>query len=1115
MSSMNEATRDQIIASDPAASTWLSANAGSGKTRVLTDRVARLLLRNVNPQRILCLTYTKAAASEMQNRLFKRLGAWAMLDDRALSEQLRELGEIEDINLDQARTLFARAIETPGGLKIQTIHSFCSALLRQFPLEAGVSPQFRELDEIGQRHLIDDVLDEMVLGGTKSVSKLASFYSGEAFSAIAASVAGNASKFAETGRQAIFAQFGVATSLTKEGLVEQTIEPDDLEFLSSLSPTLRNDGKQSDQKLALTFDRLPNLTHADAFDLLVEVFSYGSKAADSFGPKVGNLITVGLRKGLLDDRMDRFDGIVERIGSQKRLLLQLDAAEKTWALCDFASDFIPAYSEAKASRAVLDFDDLINRAKDLLTNTALAWVLYRLDGGIDHILVDEAQDTSPTQWRVIDALAAEITAGKGARSDTPRSLFVVGDKKQSIYSFQGADAREFDAMSEHFKDRLRDGPTMHERSLRYSFRSSPAILNVVDELFQGEYANGLGDDIEHKAFRSSLPGRVDVWDPVPVPDDLEETEWHDPVDRQTSNAPSVTLARQIAASIEEMIKTGSIPGESDDTRCDENGFRPITPGDILILVQGRGALFDNIIRECKKLDLPIAGADRLKVNAELAVRDLLALLSFLALQDDDLSLATTLRSPIFGWNDGALYKLAHGRPGRLWQQLRERREEYPVEIAVLDDLRSKSDFLRPYELLERILVHHSGRKALMARLGPEAEDGINELLNQALSYERTEVPSLTGFLNRAQSEDIVIKRQSDTSSGLIRVMTVHGAKGLEAPIVFLPDTIGGGNIKLGSFVMDENDHPMWNLSEEAAPDALKDAKELRSSASKEERQRLLYVALTRAKTWLVVCGAAIKTKPTIDWHTPVAEAVAALGSRPIANQEIEGARYEFGDWQTAERHESLGLETIPSVTPEFARTSVGMPPSRVRPINPSRLEGEKIVSNGTSGLSQEEALGFGTDVHKLLEVLPHCDPETWEAVASRIVKTSNAAIAVDAARGVIRAFPDLFASNTLGEVALSAYLSSMDMPMEGMVDRLVITNDRVRLIDFKTNSVVPDKEDEIPLGILRQMGVYLEAAEQIWPDKEISLEIVWTNDPRIMVVSHGIVRTAVTSATTS
>lgn len=1106
----DEASLAQNRAADPRFSTWLSANAGSGKTRVLTDRVARLLLANTDPQSILCLTYTKAAASEMQNRLFKRLGEWAMLDDNALRAELEKLGDDTPQSLSHARTLFARAIETPGGLKIQTIHSFCSAVLRQFPLEAGVTPQFRELDEVGQTALIETVLDDLARAGNPALLPVARILSDQTLTDLALSASKNRAKFAESlDSETIFSRFGVSPTLSISQILARTVTEDDLDFLRRCGAIIATSDGARDQSLAETLLALPNAPTAQTLEVLEKCLLTGGSAKSPYTAKINAIPSKALRESAFLSELDRFNTIMERVETARADRIALEAAQKTAALHGFAQAFLPAYTAAKEEAGVLDFDDLIEKTAQLLSTRSLEWVLYRLDGGIEHILVDEAQDTSPPQWHVIDALAREITAGEGARTD--RTIFVVGDKKQSIYSFQGADAAAFEGMQQAFRDRLANGPGLQSRELHFSFRSSTAILSTVDSSFQDTGGRGLGPDIQHRAFHECKPGRVDLWPLVTHDEQEEEPEWFDPVDRLAANDPKVVLADHIADTIDDLIKTGTIQGENGQPR-------PIRPGDFLILVQGRGALFDHIIRACKSRDLPMAGADRLKIGGELAVRDLLALLSFLALQEDDLSLAAALRSPLFGWSEAELYDLAQGRAQPyLWAELRDRQNDFPETFQTLNALLRQVDFLRPYELLELILSQLEGRKNLLARLGPEAEDGIDELLNQALSFERDAVPSLTGFLTYAKSEDIEIKRQSDASGDLIRVMTVHGAKGLEAPIVILPDTTRADRARRDPILLHDN-LPVWRIPKEKRPEFLIQAHSDAEQADKEERQRLLYVAMTRAESWLIVCGAENRQNTKSNWYLDVQSGLEQLGAVSFDASTGQGLRFSHGDWPETAKHDAEKPVTNLVEMPDFLTFAPAAPDSKQAILSPSDLGGDKTT--GTGARDEEAALRHGRQIHRLLEHLPGSN-RTADTARRILFSGPDPAFPdeipalLSEATGVLDAHPQLFNGNGLAEVDLSAHIPTLDQRIVGILDRLVITSDAITAIDFKTNDAVPDQALDVPEGILRQMGAYLEALEQIYPRRPIILQILWTKTATITDLPHGIVRQALARTTTS
>lgn len=1112
MMQRNEATERQVQAARPDMSTWLAANAGSGKTRVLTDRVARLLLEGVQPQHILCLTYTKAAASEMQNRLFERLGAWAMRPDAELRNDLTLLGIETDVTrdvLDQARTLFARAIETPGGLKIQTIHSFCSSLLRRFPLEAGVSPQFKELDEATAKAMQADVLEHMATGPDAPIlMDFMRIFTGDIADAIADISKHRAYFEAKQSRNDFLSLLNLPEGFTQDTLLEQVFLGGEHDWITRLHAALKT-GSANDVKAA---EGLARLLDHDSYgigdlEVLEKAFLFTSGKTPG-AAKIGRFPTKDLAASI-PEIMDKIEPLMKRVEEARANRLALRTADTSAVMTQFAHVFMQRYQEMKQHRGALDFDDLILKVRDLLNDPAVAqWVLFRLDGGIDHILVDEAQDTSPTQWDVIERLAQEFTSGEGARADVLRTIFVVGDKKQSIYSFQGADPSEFDRMREEFDARLQTtGTPLQSLELEYSFRSSDAVLGIVDTCF-----DALGMPMTHKAFKQDLPGRVDLWPHIEHSKQDASADFEDPVDRVSDTHHTVKLAHMIADEIKRMIDCKE-PLPVDLSPGKPLKARPVEAGDFLILVQKRSALFHALIRACKERALPIAGADQLKVNAEIAVRDIRAYLSFLATPEDDLSLATILKSPLFGWDEQALYDLAHKRQQKyLWQALRDRAEEFPETLSVLRDMMARTDFLRPYDLIERILTRHDGRRKFIARLGHEAEDGLDALLAQALGYETQSIPSLTGFLAWLETDELKVKRQMDAAGNQIRVMTVHGSKGLESSIVILPET---GDIRSAGdrgCVIADDEVAFFKGPAHALPERLVAIKDEQKRLQEEERDRLLYVALTRAEKWLIVaaCGK-LDEKNGNTWYQKVMTALEHRNAVPLKMPEGMGKRYEHGDWQAvaevaARAHDdpTTSPPETRSPLPDHFRAHAAKPTPPPAPMSPSDLGGAKAIA-GPGALDEETAMWRGTQIHRLLEHLPQIPKSDWEMryqdyLDPEIDGQHHIDIYQEAQRVLnAPALAHLFGDDGLSEVALTAPLPALDgARMHGIIDRLVVKDDHVLVVDFKTNAIVPKTADQCPDGILRQMAAYYHAVSQIYPQKEVRCAVLWTKTATLM-----------------
>ncbi len=1118
---VDDATMAQIRAADPAASTWVSANAGSGKTRVLIDRVARLLLHGTDPQKVLCLTYTKAAAAEMQNRLFVRLGEWAMMPDNKLRDALLILGESESRlsteKLRGARTLFANALETPGGLKIQTIHSFCDKLLRRFPLESQVSPQFEVLEDRQAKMLRMEVLEELAdRKNTAAVDGLAEFVDGNDPDDLLREIVGNRVALM---KPITYEMFGLTRSDSIEKLSGKLFDDNSIGLLTRAAGILEL-GKKTDQNIAKLIKNniLPEKSNSRLLSLEDGFLYKGSSISGPYTAKLGKIPTKELRN-LNPELAAELDDYMPSVEAARTKRLSLLAHQRTKALAVFAKAFLEEYDRRKSALGRLDYDDLISKAAVLLsTSDSAQWVLFKLDGGIDHILVDEAQDTSPAQWDVISKLTEEFTSGNGAGA-TERTIFVVGDEKQSIYSFQGADPAEFSRMRDQFAIRMLNiERRLEQQNLLYSFRSAEPILRLVDLVFGAAAGDDFDGIIRHRPFVADMPGRVDLWPFMEKEEADEEPEWYEPLDMQAPNDPSLKLSQRLADWVQQVLNTKQIlPGRFPHRR--------ISAGDILILVQRRGPLFRAIIKELEMRDIPVAGADRLDVGSELAVRDILSLLKFADLPEDDLSLAEAMRSPILRLSEADLYTLSHGRKGTLWQSLRAHSDDYHSTLDVLWKLLNQTDYLRPFELIEMILTDFQGRSNLVARLGAEVEDGINELLAQALRYEQIEVPTLSGFLHWFESGKVEIKREMDRSANQIRVMTVHGAKGLEAPIVILPDTAKRQIQDRSQIVNLPSGSVAWKTDKANATKIQLQAQERRKLFEAQERKRLLYVALTRAETWLIICGAGNIGKDGESWYNMIEQAIVNAGAVETNLPCVGVVQSISHNW--ADDHDD-GTAAEPALLksiPDWAAHISPPAPRAPQNIAPSELGGAKTLPGENSEVKEEDALRRGRQVHLLLEHLPGVAKGQRLSVAQRLLvgdcnpTSTSELMSVLAETNQVLDNPDLgfiFAHDVLAEVGVTAELPELDgSRIDGVIDRLVISEESVLAVDFKTNSVVPELREATPIGVLRQLGAYAAALGQIYPDKEIMVSVLWTANGKLVTIPHDIVMHALQTPPTS
>ena len=1158
------ARRSQADAADPAVSAWVSANAGTGKTHVLTTRVLRLMLAGTGPDRILALTYTKAAAAEMSRRVFSMLAEWTTIADAELTTKLTELtGAVPDAAIRQrARTLFAAAIETPGGLKVQTIHSFCERLLQRFPLEAGVSPNFTILDEQGtaalRREAIDDMLRDAVREPKSDLGRAlvaaVAYAADDGFDAVLADALSKRDwveamvrlEYERLSGLAAARRFyrelagvratGDAGSITAEmaALLADAQMARAIEVLAA--------GKKTDLGLAASLDLARRAaTVAERAEHLRDAFmtQAGAPRADTFMTKAIKDAEPGLFSTLAAAR-DRF----ARLDEEHAALTLCDA---THALLTLADAVLGRYVMLKSRRAALDFDDLIRHVSNLLSRigdegraSAAEWVLFKLDGGLDHILVDEAQDTSPAQWAVIRALADEFFAGSGAREE-PRTLFAVGDEKQSIYGFQGAEPRRFALMGEQFAGRVRaTGQSFRRVSMTLSYRTVAPVLEAVDRVFEPpEFAATLtaaGEPVRHLANRRGHAGLVELWDTEQAVEVPAQSPWS-PYGEQTADDPVQRLAARIADTIQRWLATGERLAASD---------RPVRAGDILVLVRRRRPFAPAMVAALKTRGIAVAGADRLRLTEQIAVRDLIALGDFLVLPEDDLSLATVLKSPLFDFDDDDLMRLAPRRKGLLWTALLAAAETDARDAAAAATLkrwRGQARYMPPFEFFAGLLDEAGGRhrRRLLERLGAEAADPLDEFLARALDYDEQHPPSLQGFLGWLGASTHEIKRDMEQGRDEVRVMTVHGAKGLEAPIVFLPDTcsVRSGGMPGGLIKADAGGHLegldavyFWPVKGSGRTSVITAAKTAAADAESAERNRLLYVAMTRARDRLYVTGYEGKNarKPAC-WYDMIR---SALGPQ-LTEIATDGGKV----WRL-ERAQVGELEPPPRASPgeasltplpPWARTrparevrlAVPLAPSRMAPLD-TDATGEPVGAPRGSlaepaptppgAMADQYRFLRGTLTHALLEHLPELPQSSWREAALNFVAARGQGLAKAQCDGIVRevlavladpAFAPLFGPGSQAEVPIVAEIPRPGgrgpaLRLTGQIDRIAVVGSDVFVIDYKTNRPPPLRPDAVADAYLYQLAAYRLALAPIYPGKTVRAAILWTDGPRIMAI---------------
>ncbi|WP_207461430.1 double-strand break repair helicase AddA [Azospirillum sp. SYSU D00513] len=1160
----------QRRASDPQASVWVGASAGSGKTKVLTDRVLRLMLAGTQPSRILCLTFTKAAAAEMSIRINRTLGIWATLPDEALEDRLFDLcGErpSREARLT-ARRLFAQVVDCPGGMRIQTIHAFCQSLLRRFPLEAGLAPHFDVMDDRTAAGLLAEARDSVLHAGRanpdtplgRAVDRLTADLNAEEFADLLSELTSERGRIdriltqhggpegrdeverrrrLEATIRAVHGTLGVEPGVTEASILTEACADGALD-----APTLReacralSAGSATDQERGIGIQQW-----LDAAESRVKAFhAYAKLYLTAEGSPRKTLITKKAAGSAphallaLEQEAARIVSLMERVKSA-------GVAASTSALLTLAEALLGAYESRKAGKALLDYDDLILSANRLLRGRdgvpAVPWVLYKLDGGLDHILIDEAQDTNPEQWQVVSAIAEEFFSDIGARAEqgVVRTVFAVGDEKQSIFSFQRADPAEFARMRRHFQDRAR----LAERSweavdLDISFRSTSAVLEAVDAVFALEHAkDGVASEtnpaIRHRAFRRGHAGLVELWPPVKPAEAPEPAPWAPPVAREAADSPSSRLAAVIADTIRGWMDRGE--------RLESRG-RPIRPGDVMVLVRRRTGFVNALVRALKDRAVPVAGVDRMMLTEQLAVMDLMALADFLLLPEDDLTLATVLKGPLIGLTEEDLFTLAHRRRGTLWQALVRRAEEdaaYGPARRYLGELLARTDFAAPYEFFAGLLSapcpadRASGRRAILRRLGPDAQDPLDEFLAVCLAFEKTEPPSLQNFLAWLAASEAEIKRELDQGGGQVRIMTVHGSKGLQAPIVFMPDTLGSPTQSPSVLWPDEDCAVPLFAARRGQEDKL--CAEARARANRrrdQEYRRLLYVALTRAEDRLYVCGYQGKREPAEGcWYKLVERALEEVGVpheydfTGLCPDGWNGTGWRLSEPQTAvPKDDGAGAGKVHADhgAPPWLTAPAPEEPEPSRPLTPSRPEGVEPAVR--SPLGEDDGLRFkrGILVHRLLQTLPELEEPLREAACRRFLARPSHDLTpaqqdeiASETMAVLRHpdFAHLFGPDSRAEVPVVGVVEGR--ALAGQIDRLVLRDGTVWIVDYKTNRPPPRLVEDVPPVYLRQLAAYRAAVAEIYPGRAVRCLLLWTDGPFVMELPPELFKTITVAGT--
>lgn len=1149
-----ETLTQQFASSDPCSSAWVAANAGSGKTHVLTQRVIRLLLEGNNPDRILCLTFTKAAAANMKTRVFDTLADWAMMPDAKLDEAIEKLcGESPATGMRlRARQLFAAALDTPGGLKIQTIHAFCESLLHQFPLEANVPGNFETLQEAGQAQLLSLARAEVLSGesGTPELSQhyaeLARTVGADTIEKGITAIIARRSEFLnwiepdglDAAMLRLHAELEAVPGESEADLASRSLStlPFDIAGLQKMSGIASQSDKSRDLQ---QHERLQNfLKSKDPMERFSSITDAALTAA-GIPRGVGSIATNFVSKQMPE--------CFDLIGDCGLLVLEIRDRLNTRTLLEHSTRLfklglgvIEQYEAKKRARGMIDYNDQINKCATLLNRSEIRdWIRYRLDRGIDHMLVDEAQDTSPQQWEIINAITADFHVGETAAVRN-RTMFVVGDEKQSIYSFQGAQPQEFARQQKTLSTVVSEAQkSFHNGKLTLSFRSTRDILHAVDEVFAvNDNRRGLtqsGEQPVHDAIRETETGEVQVWPLFMAESDAEETDWLAPIDYKGRADPAIQLAEKITQSIGQWVGK-PLPGSP----------KPLQFGEILVLVRKRDRFITALTRTMKDAGLQVAGADRIVLTEHIAVEDLLALGQFALLPQDDLNLACVLKGVLFNLDEETLFDFAYGRRGSLYDALHlaaretsaKRHSEAAAILPVLEKIQSRAARLGVFEFFAWLLGPLGARKAFLSRLGQEAEDVLDAFLEETLTFEQEGGMGLQNFvvsLIQAQPE---IKREVEIGRNEVRILTTHSAKGLEARLVFLVDPCNAPwtehhrppILEIGS---EGNKGFLWLPRSDLHTSKTRQRIEDIARAAEEEYRRLLYVGMTRAADRLVMCGYRGKKEIAFrHWHLMVSEALETDGTwifDDAGNRDHlvwRSPKSPEASHQLPAGYEQSGKAKAATQIPDWLTKPAPAEPATPSPLSPAGAYA--LINEELANLSAGEAFsstmsGFaierGLAMHKLLETLPDIEESARRGAAERYLAQVGAAWHEHQREGVLSdlmgvlddpQIANLLKQPSRAEVSVVGRLetNSGNRMISGQIDRLVVGSERVVVLDFKTG-MKPETVQETADSYVVQLALYREMVRQIYPNHTVECALVWTREPLLQPIPDDMLTEAI------
>ena len=1061
-------------------SVWVSASAGSGKTTVLVNRLLMLLLNDIDVSKILCITFTKTAAAEMKERIYKILSNWTFMTDEEIKSDIKNKLGIEKPDLKIARTLFAKIIDNVDNLKILTIHSFCQQIIARFPIEAGVYPNFELIEEVKSRELIEEAFNVVIMD--KNIE--------EYFKTVI--LTENEDDFFTRISDIVNNRRYLSDNINYDEKLKEIIGADDeIEYEDKVRNFFEDTNIDNILKLKEVVEKKGTENQAESYGKAITDFIafngiYFEEYISLFLTKDKHSMKKPI-KAITSD--DFFLKIYEEEAARCKLFLitieNLEIYKFSKASLHIALAVLQKYKEIKVAKGFLDFDDLLTLTYKLLNNSEYsAWVNYKLDNGIEHLLLDEAQDTSTLQWKIIEKLTEDFFAGD-TKSEKNRTIFIVGDEKQSIFSFQGANPEMFEEEYINYYNLINSAKkTINNVKLDYSYRSLKEILTFVDTIFDGneDKISKLEKQIKHKNVRNG-DGFIELWPLVEyVEEDDEEKDLGQIVfDDDNKTKKQALLSKYIAQKIYNLVNSNRAIVAKDGNK------RPIKYGDIMILSKNRNKiLLSFLIAALNKMGIPNSGLDKIDLFDNIIIKDFIFLLTFIIFNDDDLSLANIIKSPIFNLKEKDLFNICDYKNKNNTSMYDALKICYPDSYDFLQDILENTS-KGIYGIIN--YVSDRCRQNFLSRFGNDFNLIMDKFYDFIIDFEKNNSTSLIDFVNFVNNNSNEIKKDIDINDdNCVKIMTAHASKGLQAPIVFLCEATMGtsGNRSKNLWYKDV---PVYNKKSYIC-DSIKS--EINNNDFN-EYCRLLYVAATRAENELYICGLVKKNSKDDNWYTMSKTALEKLKAEASVFdfddklQKITYGKENFLDnVEKLENNNNINGNVIDLKIYQEDKTKIK------KIIAPSQFYNH--VDRDTAFEATDKNILMGKAIHKLLEVLPNTKNKDKVAdlyLNNMFASLENKKFIKNKVFDVLNKFNDFYGERSKAEVPIIGEVDGNIV--SGRIDRLIEYDDKIVVLDYKNTKKHYRTKDDLPQNYVEQLNLYRSLLEKIYGNKKIFCYILITS----------------------